>query len=284
MYAIFNSSFTTYLEDFVDVVIVWIAPWVGHLPGRLGAAPVPLRAGRAAEDRTGAACTGARAASSGRPSSPRWSACSPPSSALSATFHLPHWLNEVTVPHRGRPPLRRRLQRLHWAWPSAALVYLVLACRTACASRPTSRTCSLKAEGLALPAGPHDPAGPQLAPASSQSRPAGRRGSGRKSGMRPEGADQVGVRSQGAAPTRSLGHQGADHDRFGARAPDEPQRGQGRGAGRDDVVDHRHPATPHRRTRAGSMRSRCGVSVVMEVTGSDQVSPRWILGVLCRIT
>ena len=27
MYAIFSSSFTTYLEDFVDVVIVWIAPW-----------------------------------------------------------------------------------------------------------------------------------------------------------------------------------------------------------------------------------------------------------------
>ena len=28
MYAVFNSSFTTYLKDFVDVVIVWIAPWV----------------------------------------------------------------------------------------------------------------------------------------------------------------------------------------------------------------------------------------------------------------
>jgi nucleobase:cation symporter-1, NCS1 family len=28
MYAIFNSSFNTYLKDFVDVVIVWIAPWV----------------------------------------------------------------------------------------------------------------------------------------------------------------------------------------------------------------------------------------------------------------
>ena len=26
MFAIFNSSFTTYLNDFVDVVIVWIAP------------------------------------------------------------------------------------------------------------------------------------------------------------------------------------------------------------------------------------------------------------------
>ncbi|HEX3979596.1 MAG TPA: cytosine permease, partial [Acidimicrobiales bacterium] len=28
MFAIFNSSFSTYLKDFVDVVIVWIAPWV----------------------------------------------------------------------------------------------------------------------------------------------------------------------------------------------------------------------------------------------------------------
>ncbi len=28
MYAIFNSSFNTYLKDFVDVVIVWIAPWL----------------------------------------------------------------------------------------------------------------------------------------------------------------------------------------------------------------------------------------------------------------
>jgi len=37
-------------------------------------------------------------------------------------------------------------------------------------------------------------------------------------------------------------------------------------------------------TRAGPMRSRCGLSVVMELTGSDHVSPRWILGVLCRIT
>jgi purine-cytosine permease-like protein len=26
-YAVFNSSFSTYLKDFVDVVIVWIAPW-----------------------------------------------------------------------------------------------------------------------------------------------------------------------------------------------------------------------------------------------------------------
>jgi len=28
IYAIFDSSFSTYLKDFVDVVIIWIAPWV----------------------------------------------------------------------------------------------------------------------------------------------------------------------------------------------------------------------------------------------------------------
>jgi len=28
LYVVFNSSFTTYLKDFVDAVIVWIAPWV----------------------------------------------------------------------------------------------------------------------------------------------------------------------------------------------------------------------------------------------------------------
>jgi nucleobase:cation symporter-1, NCS1 family len=27
-YALFDSSFSTYLKDFVDVVIIWIAPWV----------------------------------------------------------------------------------------------------------------------------------------------------------------------------------------------------------------------------------------------------------------
>ena len=27
MYAVFSASFTTYLQDFVDIVIVWIAPW-----------------------------------------------------------------------------------------------------------------------------------------------------------------------------------------------------------------------------------------------------------------
>ncbi len=27
MFAVFNTSFNTYLKDFVDIVIVWIAPW-----------------------------------------------------------------------------------------------------------------------------------------------------------------------------------------------------------------------------------------------------------------
>jgi purine-cytosine permease-like protein len=28
IYAVFDSSFSTYLKDFVDIVIIWIAPWV----------------------------------------------------------------------------------------------------------------------------------------------------------------------------------------------------------------------------------------------------------------
>ena len=77
MYAIFSSSFTTYLEDFVDVVIVWIAPWVAiflvdwalrrwrYVPSELQntGRDVPVL-------ELTAACTG-------RPSSPRSSGCSP---------------------------------------------------------------------------------------------------------------------------------------------------------------------------------------------------------------
>ena len=79
MWAIFSGSFTEYLSDFVDLVIVWIAPW-----GAIFLVDWALRRyryvpERAPEDGPRARSTGARAASSGRPSSPRWSGCSPPS-------------------------------------------------------------------------------------------------------------------------------------------------------------------------------------------------------------
>ena len=78
MYAIFSSSFTTYLEDFVDIVIVWIAPWaaiflVDWALRRFRYVPSELQ-------NTGPTSLywNSTAASTGRPSSPRWSGCSPP--------------------------------------------------------------------------------------------------------------------------------------------------------------------------------------------------------------
>ena len=100
MYAIFSSSFTTYLEDFVDVVIVWIAPWVAIFLvdwalRRFRYVPSELQ-------NTG-------------PTSLYWNSRGVfwPAiiaqvigmfgaiSALSATFPLPHWLNEVTYHNNG---------------------------------------------------------------------------------------------------------------------------------------------------------------------------------------
>jgi nucleobase:cation symporter-1, NCS1 family len=100
MYAIFSSSFTTYLEDFVDIVIVWIAPWVAiYLVDwalrRFRYVPSELQ-------NTG-------------PTSMYWNSSGvfwpaiiaqvigmfAAISALSATFSLPHWLNEVTYHNNG---------------------------------------------------------------------------------------------------------------------------------------------------------------------------------------
>ena len=51
IYAVFNSSFSTYLKDFVDLVIVWIAPWVAIYLVDWAMRRYALRAGRAADDR-----------------------------------------------------------------------------------------------------------------------------------------------------------------------------------------------------------------------------------------
>jgi nucleobase:cation symporter-1, NCS1 family len=95
MYAVFSSSFTTYLEDFVDVVIVWIAPWAAiylvdwalrryrYVPGELqktGKDSLYYRSGGIFWPAIIAQVIGMFAAISG----------------LSATFTLPHWLNEIT--------------------------------------------------------------------------------------------------------------------------------------------------------------------------------------------
>jgi NCS1 family nucleobase:cation symporter-1 len=95
MYAIFSASFTTYLEDFVDVVIVWIAPWFAiymvdwalrryrYVPSELqktGKDSIYWATGGVFWPAIIAQVVGMFAAIS----------------ALSATFHLPHWMNEIT--------------------------------------------------------------------------------------------------------------------------------------------------------------------------------------------
>jgi nucleobase:cation symporter-1, NCS1 family len=99
MWATFDSSFGTYLKDFVDIVIVWIAPWaavylVDWAMRRYRYAPLELqrtdrgslyyRNGGIAWAAVVAQVVGMYAAIS----------------ALSATFHLPQWLNPVTYATR----------------------------------------------------------------------------------------------------------------------------------------------------------------------------------------
>ncbi len=100
MYAVFSSSFTTYLSDFVDVVIVWIAPWCAiflvdwilrryrYVPSELqktGRDSLYWRKGGIHWPAWIAQLLGMFAAISG----------------LSATFTLPHWINEVTYHNEG---------------------------------------------------------------------------------------------------------------------------------------------------------------------------------------
>jgi NCS1 family nucleobase:cation symporter-1 len=95
MYAVFNSSFSTYLSDFVDVVIVWIAPWAAiflvdwllrryrYVPSELqktGKDSMYWHSGGIFWPAIIAQVLGMLAAIEG----------------LSATFSLPHWLNEIT--------------------------------------------------------------------------------------------------------------------------------------------------------------------------------------------
>jgi len=96
MFAIFNTSFNTYLKDFVDVVIVWIAPWLGIFlvdwwMRRSRYVPAELQR----TDKGGLYY---------RTAGIYWPAIIAQIvgmfaaiEALSATFHLPRWLNEVTV-------------------------------------------------------------------------------------------------------------------------------------------------------------------------------------------
>jgi purine-cytosine permease-like protein len=127
MYAIFNTSFNTYLKDFVDVVIVWIAPWAAiflvdwwmrrsrYVPAELQRTDkggLYYRTGGIYWPAIIAQVVGMFAAIS----------------ALSATFSLPHWLNEVTRHNADKFGYGSDFS-VFMGMGVGALVYLVLAWR-----------------------------------------------------------------------------------------------------------------------------------------------------------
>ena len=112
------SSFTQYLSDFVDIVIVWIAPWCAiflvdwvlrryrYVPGELqktGRDSLYWRTGGVHWPAIVAQLVGMFAAIS---------ALCPP------RFHLPHWLNEVTDHTRDRPTATGPTSASSSAWAS----------------------------------------------------------------------------------------------------------------------------------------------------------------------
>jgi NCS1 family nucleobase:cation symporter-1 len=145
MYAIFSASFTTYLEDFVDAVIVWIAPWVAiflvdwalrryrYVPSELqktGKDSMYWRSGGVFWPAIIAQVVGMFAAFS----------------ALSATFHLPNWLNEITIHTRDKFGFGADFS-VFIGMAVGALVYLVLAFGSV-RKQADAQDVLLKAEGL----------------------------------------------------------------------------------------------------------------------------------------
>jgi nucleobase:cation symporter-1, NCS1 family len=127
MYAVFNTSFNTYLKDFVDVVIVWIAPWAAiflidwwmrrsrYVPAELQRTDrggLYYRTGGIYWPAIVAQVVGMFAAIS----------------ALSATFSLPHWLNEVTFHTAGAHDYGADFS-VFMGMGVGGLLYLVLAWR-----------------------------------------------------------------------------------------------------------------------------------------------------------
>jgi purine-cytosine permease-like protein len=125
MFAIFSTSFATYLKDFVDVVLIWIVPWFAiFLTDWIlrGCKYVPSHLQRTGRDsmywRNGgfnwpaivAQLVGMYASISG----------------LAATFHLPTWLNEITYNTRDAFGFGGDFS-IYLGIVVAALIYLVLA-------------------------------------------------------------------------------------------------------------------------------------------------------------
>ncbi len=145
MWAIFSASFTEYLSDFVDIVIIWIAPWCAiflvdwalrryrYVPSELqktGRDSLYYRNGGFFWPALIAQVVGMFAAIS----------------ALSATFHLPHFLNLVTYHTRDSFGFGGDFS-IFFGMGVGGAVYLLLATRSVRAQAATQES-MLREEGL----------------------------------------------------------------------------------------------------------------------------------------
>jgi nucleobase:cation symporter-1, NCS1 family len=145
MWAIFSASFTEYLSDFVDIVIIWIAPWCAifladwalrryrYVPSELqktGRDSLYYRNGGFFWPALVAQLVGMFAAISG----------------LSATFHLPVFLNLVTYHTRDSFGFGGDVS-IFLGMGVGAVVYLVLATR-AVRTQATAQESLLREEKL----------------------------------------------------------------------------------------------------------------------------------------
>jgi nucleobase:cation symporter-1, NCS1 family len=127
LFAVFNTSFSTFLKDFVDVVIVWIAPWLAiflvdwamrrfrYVPAELqktGRGSLYYCNGGVFWPAVIAQVVGMYAAIS----------------ALAATFHLPQWINPITYATRDSYGYGADFS-VYTGIVVAGVVYLVLAWR-----------------------------------------------------------------------------------------------------------------------------------------------------------
>ena len=120
MYAIFSVSFSRYLTDFVDAVVVWIAPWcavytVDWAMRRFRYVPLG-----AAADRLGRPDLAGAVASCWPAIIAQLVGMYAAFSGLSTTFHLPRWLNELTNHTRDSAADTARTSASPWAsaWPA----------------------------------------------------------------------------------------------------------------------------------------------------------------------